>query len=114
MATGETEGIIQTDNETERVTLSTIHQAKGLEWRAVFIVWMTEGMFPSSRSIPYLDAIEEERRLFYVAITRAEDELYLTCPAFWPGGSAENKLQRPSRFLKEIPAELLQEWSVGR
>jgi DNA helicase-2/ATP-dependent DNA helicase PcrA len=114
MATGETEGMIQTDNETERVTLSTIHQAKGLEWRAVFIIWMTEGMFPSSRSIPYLDAIEEERRLFYVAITRAEDELYLTCPAFWPGGSAENKLQRPSRFLKEIPIELLQEWNVGR
>lgn len=114
MATGETEGMIQTDNETERVTLSTIHQAKGLEWRAVFVVWMTEGMFPSGRSSPYLDAIEEERRLFYVAITRAEDELYLTCPAFWPGGSAENKLQRPSRFLKEIPVELLQEWSVGR
>src|SRR5438132_11943683 len=64
------------DNET--VNLSSVHQAKGLEFHTVFVIWLTDGMFPSSRSLETRDAIEEERRLFYVAITRARDELYLT------------------------------------
>jgi DNA helicase II / ATP-dependent DNA helicase PcrA len=113
MATAETESIREPDQETEKITLSTIHQAKGLEWRAVFVIWLTDGMFPSSRSLGSADAIEEERRLFYVAVTRAKDELYLTYPAFWAGGSVENRLQRPSRFLKEIPRDLFEEWNVG-
>ena len=111
MATAETESIRGPDQETERITLSTIHQAKGLEWRAVFVIWLTDGMFPSSRSLESVDSIEEERRLFYVAVTRAKDELYLTYPAYWPGGSVDNRLQRPSRFLKEIPHDLVEEWS---
>jgi DNA helicase-2/ATP-dependent DNA helicase PcrA len=113
LATGEAETTAESDDETEKVTLSTIHQAKGLEWRAVFVVWMTDGMFPSSRSLESSDAIEEERRLFYVAITRAKDELYLAYPCCWPSGSVDQQIQRPSRFLKEIPAELLEEWRVG-
>jgi DNA helicase II / ATP-dependent DNA helicase PcrA len=113
MATADTESIRVADQETEKITLSTIHQAKGLEWRAVFLIWLADGMFPSSRSLESADAIEEERRLFYVAVTRAKDELYLTYPAFWPGGSPENRLHRPSRFLKEIPVELVEEWHVG-
>jgi DNA helicase-2/ATP-dependent DNA helicase PcrA len=113
LATTETESIREPDQETERITLSTIHQAKGLEWRAVFVIWLTDGMFPSSRSLESVDSIEEERRLFYVAVTRAKDELYLTYPAYWPGGSADNRLQRPSRFLKEIPHDLFEEWQVG-
>ncbi|HET9374221.1 MAG TPA: ATP-dependent helicase [Chthoniobacterales bacterium] len=113
MATGSTETIAAEDDETEKVTLSTVHQAKGLEWRAVFIIWMTDGMFPSGRSLESLEAIEEERRLFYVALTRAKDELYLTYPCCWPTGSLEQRIQRPSRFLKELPAELLEEWRVG-
>ncbi len=68
------------DGDTEKVTLSTIHQAKGLEWKAVFLIWLTEGMFPSSRSSETPEGLEEERRLFYVGVTRCKDELYLTYP----------------------------------
>ena len=110
MATADTEGVRVADQETERITLSTIHQAKGLEWRAVFVVWLSDGMFPSSRSLESASAIEEERRLFYVAVTRAQDELYLTYPTLWPGASIDNRLRRPSRFLNEIPLDLLEEW----
>ncbi len=113
LATGDTERGTDPDEETQKVTLSTIHQAKGLEWRAVFVVWLTDGMFPSSRSLEKLEAVEEERRLFYVAITRAKDELYLSYPTYWPGGSVDNQIQRPSRFLKEIPLHLLEEWNVA-
>ncbi len=112
MATADTESTRGPDQETERITLSTIHQAKGLEWQAVFVIWLADGMFPSSRSLESADAIEEERRLFYVAVTRAKDELYLTYPAYWPGASVDNRLQRPSRFLNEIPHDLVDEWSI--
>jgi DNA helicase II / ATP-dependent DNA helicase PcrA len=112
MATADTESVRVADQETEKITLSTIHQAKGLEWQAVFVIWLADGMFPSSRSLESADAIEEERRLFYVAVTRAKDELYLTYPAFWPIASVENRLQRPSRFLTEIPHDLVEEWHV--
>src|SRR6516164_5894055 len=109
LASGDTERVADPQEENEKITLSTIHQAKGLEWRAVFAIWLTDGMFPSSRSLESLDAVEEERRLFYVAVTRAKDELYLCYPAFWPGGSIDNQIQRPSRFLREIPSDLLDE-----
>src|SRR5256714_7939828 len=73
--------------DKEAVNLSTVHQAKGLEFYTVFVIWLTDGMFPSSRSLDTRDALEEERRLFYVAITRARDELYLTYPQMrLPGG----------------------------
>ena len=113
LATSDTERVANPEEESEKVTLSTIHQAKGLEWRAVFAIWLTEGMFPSSRSLESLEAVEEERRLFYVAVTRAKDELYFCYPAFWQGGSIDNQIQRPSRFLKEIPIDLLDEWRVA-
>ena len=113
LATGDTERVADPEEENEKVTLSTIHQAKGLEWKAVFAIWLTDGMFPSSRSLESLETVEEERRLFYVAVTRAKDELYLCYPAFWPGGSLDNQIQRPSRFLKEIPNDLFDEWRVA-
>jgi DNA helicase-2/ATP-dependent DNA helicase PcrA len=75
---------------------------------------MADGMFPSSRSIQTRDAIEEERRLFYVAVTRAKDELYLVYPLRWLNAPRDQQLQRPSRFLQEIPASLLEEWRVWR
>jgi len=100
--------------DNEAVNLSSVHQAKGLEFHTVFVIWLTDGMFPSSRSLETRDAIEEERRLFYVAITRARDELYLTYPHMRLNAGFGDVFQRPSRFLKEIPNELLEDWEVQR
>jgi len=109
----ETEGELGTRNEEdEMVNLSSVHQAKGLEWKAVFVIWMADGMFPSSRSMESATAIEEERRLFYVAVTRAKDELYLTYPLMKLNAGYGEMFQRPSRFLAEVPSTLLEEWSV--
>ncbi len=101
-------------NDQEAVNLSSVHQAKGLEFHAVFVIWLTDGMFPSSRSLETRDAIEEERRLFYVAITRAKDELYLTYPHMRLNAGYGDMFQRPSRFLKEIPNQLVEDWNVRR
>lgn len=105
----------QDPNDTsERLRLSTIHQAKGLEFEVVFVIMLCEGLFPSSRSVDDPDVLEEERRLFYVSVTRAKNELYLCHPArrggFGPDGGETFHL--PSRFLKEIPEELVQEWDL--
>ena len=100
--------------DKEAVNLSSVHQAKGLEFHTVFVIWLTDGMFPSSRSLETRDAIEEERRLFYVAITRARDELYLSYPHMRLNAGFGDVFQRPSRFLKEIPNELLEDWEVKR
>jgi len=110
----ETEGELRPgDQENQAVNLSSVHQAKGLEWRVVFVIWMTEGMFPSSRSLESRDAIEEERRLFYVAVTRARDELYLNWPKKRLNAGYGELAQMPSRFLKELPADLVEEWRVN-
>ena len=103
--------------DEEAVCLSSVHQAKGLEWRAVFVVWLTDGMFPNARAIEDdedMEGIEEERRLFYVAVTRARDQLYLTYPYIWHGAQGGETIQRPSPFLEDIPEELVEEWQVGR
>ena len=101
-------------NDKEAVNLSSVHQAKGLEFHTVFVIWLTDGMFPSNRSLETRDALEEERRLFYVAITRARDELYLTYPQMRLSGGYGDVFQRPSRFLQEIPSDLLEDWQVQR
>jgi DNA helicase II / ATP-dependent DNA helicase PcrA len=98
-----------------KVTLSSVHQAKGLEWRAVFVIAATEGMFPNGRVLESGGeaALEEERRLFYVAVTRAKDELYLCYPRVWRSSYQGDVWQVPSRFLGEVPGGLMEEWSVG-
>ena len=101
-------------NDKEAVNLSSVHQAKGLEFHTVFVIWLTDGMFPSNRSLDTRDALEEERRLFYVAITRARDELYLAYPQMRLSGAYGDVFQRPSRFLQEIPNELVEDWQVRR
>ncbi len=101
------------NEEHDRVTLSSVHQAKGLEWQAVFVVWLADGKFPTGRSLENPEAIEEERRLFYVAVTRAKDELYLTYPCMTFNSAYGDPLQRPSRFLGEIPKKLVEDWEVG-
>jgi len=100
--------------DKEAVNLSSVHQAKGLEFHTVFVIWLTDGMFPSSRSLDTRAALEEERRLFYVAITRARDELYLTYPHMRLSGGYGDVFQRPSRFLQEIPGNLVEDWQVRR
>ncbi|MGJ8694845.1 MAG: ATP-dependent helicase [Verrucomicrobiaceae bacterium] len=99
----------------EKLTLSSIHQAKGLEWKVVFLIWLTDGMFPNGRVLEAddEDMLEEERRLFYVAITRAKDELYMTYPQINPKSYSGDIIQRPSRFLDECPQELMEQWDVG-
>ncbi|ALJ56918.1 ATP-dependent DNA helicase PcrA [Candidatus Xiphinematobacter sp. Idaho Grape] len=93
----------------ERVTLSSIHQAKGLEWRVVFLIWLAEGMFPNARSLENSEDLEEERRLFYVGITRCKDELYLSYPRSGLGGAYGEVFYSPSQFLRGIP-----QWIVDR
>jgi len=108
------EPALDQSTDTEAVNLSSVHQAKGLEYHTVFVIWLTDGMFPSTRSLETRDAIEEERRLFYVAITRARDELYLTYPHMRLSGGFGDIFQRPSRFLKEIPNQLVEDWQIRR
>ena len=96
------------------MTLSSVHQAKGLEWRVVFVINLTEGSFPGNRSLESPAAIEEERRLFYVAVTRACDELYLTYPYMRLNAGYGDMFQRPSRFLLEVPTELVEKWEIER
>jgi DNA helicase-2/ATP-dependent DNA helicase PcrA len=102
------------NRDAGQIRLSTIHQAKGLEFDVVFVIMLCDGLFPSARSMENDEGEEEERRLFYVAITRAKNELYLCYPleraSFSNSGS--DSMQRPSRFLSEIPRDLLNEWNL--
>jgi DNA helicase-2/ATP-dependent DNA helicase PcrA len=103
-----------TKDDVEKLKLSTIHQAKGLEFDAVFVIMLCDGMFPSTRSMESNEGEEEERRLFYVAITRAKSELYITYPLIRGGfgNTGSDAFQSPSRFLSEIPKGLLNEWNL--
>ncbi|HEY8562325.1 MAG TPA: ATP-dependent helicase [Pyrinomonadaceae bacterium] len=106
------EDVIQGGEEDELLTLTSVHQAKGLEWKAVFLIWAAEGKFPSPRSLKEIDSEEEERRLWYVALTRAQDELYLTYPLMMVDYSRQVVLQKPSRFIMECPPVLFEVWSL--
>lgn len=99
-------------NDQEFVRLSTVHQAKGQEWSAVFVIGLCDGMFPLARSLENRDGEEEERRLFYVAVTRAKDELFLTYPLFRQTGGDAGGFQRPSRFVGELPKQHYQELAL--
>jgi DNA helicase-2/ATP-dependent DNA helicase PcrA len=101
-------------DDTEKIKLTTIHQAKGLEFEVVFVIMLCDGLFPSARSTESNDGEEEERRLFYVSVTRAKNELYLCYPLMRGGfgASGVDTYQSPSRFLSEIPKGLLNEWNL--
>jgi DNA helicase-2/ATP-dependent DNA helicase PcrA len=105
----------QSEPDDEKVTLSSIHQAKGLEWKVVFLIWLVDGQFPNGRILEADDQnmLEEERRLSYVALTRAKDELYLTYPMMNPKSYTGDVICRPSQFLDDFPPELVEEWAVG-
>ena len=106
------EEIVAAGREDEKVILSTVHQAKGLEWKAVFIVWCAEGRFPNPKAVDEGN-IEEERRLFYVAATRAMDELYLCYPLLIFDRQIGHIIMKPSRFISELNGNTYDEWQVS-
>ncbi|MGB7924012.1 MAG: ATP-dependent helicase, partial [Pyrinomonadaceae bacterium] len=95
------------------ITLSTVHSAKGLEWDALFVIWMTDGWFPSSRSYDEFEDMEEERRLLYVAATRAKRHLYFVYPLNAYRGTEGDSFPVVSRFLETIPATILPHASLS-
>jgi DNA helicase-2/ATP-dependent DNA helicase PcrA len=100
-------GVINPEDDKGKVTLMTLHAAKGLEFPAVFIVGMEEGLFPHSRSLFDINELEEERRLAYVGMTRAQKLLHISYAnrRLYFGQKTSNP---PSRFIVEIPEELLE------
>ena len=137
--------------EDEKIVLTSVHQAKGLEWRVVFVIWLADGRFPSQRALrvpggiirvepnrvhealpllegavddaPVIDEAgtreivipgeEEERRLFYVAVTRAMQELYLVFPVMARDRGGMDILMEPSRFVRELPGDAYEKWVIG-
>lgn len=106
------EDVVSGPDEDERLVLSSTHQAKGLEWRVVFLIWAADGRFPSGRSLRDPEGEEEERRLFYVALTRAQDELYVCYPLIDSDRAHQTVLHRPSRFVTEVPRALFEIWNL--
>ncbi|OGP77093.1 MAG: hypothetical protein A2Z13_03315 [Deltaproteobacteria bacterium RBG_16_64_85] len=100
------------DGEEEFLTLSTIHSAKGLEWKAVFILWVLDGKLPLSRAAEDEEEMEEERRLLYVAATRAKDLLVMTYPVNIYERASGTVLSKPSRFVEEIPSSVLPRYAL--
>lgn len=100
------------DKKEEQITISTIHSAKGLEWNSVFVIWVLDGKFPSMYATDDDDAIEEERRLMYVACTRAKDNLYLTYPMNTYDRESGRIFTKPSRFIDVVPDEFFEKWNL--
>lgn len=98
--------------DKEHLVLSTIHQAKGLEWEAVFIIGVKEAQFPHPASFEDPPQLEEERRLFYVAITRAKKHLYITQPTLRYDRSYGEVISKPSLFIRELPQQAFEAWDV--
>lgn len=102
------------EDETNNITMMTLHSAKGLEFPTVFIAGMDDGIFPSQRTLQVPSEVEEERRLMYVGVTRAEEKLYLISAKrrqTW----GEYRYYNPSRFIQEIPQDLIESFeSEGR
>jgi DNA helicase-2/ATP-dependent DNA helicase PcrA len=110
-----TESVIgmEAGHEDEKLVLSTIHSAKGLEFNTVFIIWALDGRFPSVYAAGSLDAMEEERRLMYVATTRAKDRLNISYPTNIYDRESGTVLSKPSRFLDGIPEDIAERWVVS-
>ncbi len=98
------------ESDDEKLTLSTVHSAKGLEWHTVFVISLAEGRFPSSYAVGREEDLEEERRLFYVAVTRARENLFLTYPATYYSPGEGRIFSKASRFLEEVRRDFVEEW----
>lgn len=109
----EAEDAKSSEHQEDAVRLSTIHQAKGLEFGVVFVLWLTDGMFPSGRSLEELEGESEERRLFYVVTTRAKDDLHLMVPSYRRQRDGGVQYYNPSRFVQELDETLLSEVERG-
>jgi DNA helicase-2/ATP-dependent DNA helicase PcrA len=94
--------------------LSSIHQAKGLEWSRVIVMSLSEGRFPNYRSVATDEGLEEERRLFYVAVTRAKNEVALVYPMLARDRYGVDVILEPSRFLSELPDSVYERWTIER
>jgi DNA helicase-2/ATP-dependent DNA helicase PcrA len=99
--------------EEEYLTLSTIHSAKGLEWHSVFLLYALDGRFPTMRAAESIEEMEEERRLMYVACTRAKENLFITYPVNVYDRESGLILTKPSRFLEGLGADLLEPWVIA-
>ncbi len=106
------EDALEETADADILVLSTVHQAKGLEWRAVFVLWLVDGKFPDGRALREEGGEEEERRLFYVAVTRAKDRLFLVYPVLADERMLRGVIQRPSRFLAELDPATYEEITV--
>jgi superfamily I DNA/RNA helicase len=100
------------DRDDERMVLSTIHSAKGLEWQCVFVIWVVDGRFPSTYAFVTGEELEEERRLFYVAVTRAKRFLYLTYPINVFDKGSGMLLSKPTRFLDHVSAAMFDQLAL--
>jgi DNA helicase-2/ATP-dependent DNA helicase PcrA len=103
----------ESGSEDEKLILSTIHSAKGLEWNSVFLIWALDGFFPAARAAGSHESIEEERRLMYVATTRAKDRLTISYPINIYDRESGMVLSKPSRFIETIPEEIAERWVVA-
>jgi DNA helicase-2/ATP-dependent DNA helicase PcrA len=103
----------QIESDQESIKLTTIHQAKGLEYDVVFLIGAAEGQFPGYRTIESGE-FEEERRLFYVAVTRAKNELYISYPRVATRAGPGGMMLQPSRFLSELPEALYEQITIKR
>jgi DNA helicase-2/ATP-dependent DNA helicase PcrA len=106
------EDVVAAEAEDDRVVLSSIHQAKGLEWSRVIVMGLSEGRFPNYRSAATEEGLEEERRLFYVAVTRARNEVALVYPMLARDRYGVDVILEPSRFLTELPDEVFERWTI--
>jgi DNA helicase-2/ATP-dependent DNA helicase PcrA len=106
------EDVVAGEAEDDRVVLSSVHQAKGLEWSRVIVLGLSEGRFPSYRSAATDEGLEEERRLFYVAVTRAKNEVDLIYPMLARDRYGVDVILEPSRFLAELPDGVFERWTV--
>lgn len=102
------------DKQEEYLTLSTIHSAKGLEWHSVFIIHAVDGYFPSSRSVESQELLEEERRLMYVASTRAKQNLFITYPMNLYDREKGVTLSLPSRFISDVETGMAEGWLIDK
>ncbi len=98
--------------DDEKLVLSTIHSAKGLEWHSVFVIYALDGRFPATRAAISEDAMEEERRLMYVACTRAKENLFITYPINVYDRETGLVFTKPSRFIAGMPENLLDTWVI--